>query len=338
MGESSAATKSLPPRVRALVEWFTRSDAIRAAKSDPAALDARQRSMLARARGALLVAERVSPSDGATVPLDDAGDEMARASTALAALRDAVSWALAAHTAETPGSLAEAWERVDAESLEGAAGSGDELARARRALFADDALTRSARSIDETRADLAAARRFAKTLIDRLEARATRSARLHAERWIRIVSVAALFVAVALAIDLVFIVRRPDLVPRAHWTASSADLGWPIAGVGMSGPRAGADVFFHTREQENPFVQFDLGSVRSIARVLVVNRTDCCQERAVPLAIEISNDARRWTEVARNSSPFDSWDELFWRRRRARYVRFVARRRTVLHLTRVEIH
>jgi hypothetical protein len=321
-----------------VIEWFTRTGAIHAATIDPTALDARQRSLLARARGALVVAERVAPADGATVPLEDAGDELGRSSVAIGVLRDAVAWALAVEGAESPASLAEAWERANTSDLESAAGSTEALAQARRALFADDALARLARPLEQIRSDLSAARRLAKTLVQRLENRATRVTRLHAQRWLRVLTVVVALGAMFVAVDFALIARRPDLVPNARWTASSADLAWATTGSGLSGPRGNADVFFHTREQDHPFVQFDLGRPRSIARVVVVNRGDCCQDRAVPLAIEVSDDARRWTEVDRNSSPFDTWvDVLVWRRT-ARYVRLIAPRRTILHLARVEIH
>ena len=57
---------------------------------------------------------------------------------------------------------------------------------------------------------------------------------------------------------------------------------------------------FHTIEAPNQNVTIDLGKVRRIFRVVVYNRADCCQQRAVPLKIEVSQDNKKFRQVALN--------------------------------------
>ena len=97
-------------------------------------------------------------------------------------------------------------------------------------------------------------------------------------------------------------------------------------------------MFFHTREQANPWVEFDLERTVPISRIVVANRTDCCQERAIPLTIETSVDRRTWREIARRDDSFVTWDKTFLFRPHARYVRLRSMHVAAFHLARVEIH
>lgn len=322
----------------AALEWFTRREALVSARNDPRVLSGKQRELFERARGAFVAAERVAPGEGATVPLEDVGDDAARALLALTILRDAVTWALATDAAATPVSLAAMLDSADPVTIEKAAGGAEALTRVRRALLDDDSLARSTRPAADVAGDLAATRTFARALIDGLDRRAHAVSRVRTERWVRVVSGLALLLLVVFGTNTYLASRRPDLVPHARWTTSSTDLGWGASGIGTSGARGGADVFFHTRDQEAPWVEFDLGHSVAISRVLIANRADCCQDRATPLVIEMSIDRRTWTEVARRDDAFVTWDKTFFFRPRARFVRLRVPRRTVFHLSRVEIH
>src|SRR6185369_7843409 len=44
--------------------------------------------------------------------------------------------------------------------------------------------------------------------------------------------------------------------------------------------------FFHTLEDDRAWVEIDLGTKRHISAIKLINREDCCAERAVPLAVE----------------------------------------------------
>ncbi|HVR19725.1 MAG TPA: discoidin domain-containing protein, partial [Polyangiaceae bacterium] len=150
-------------------------------------------------------------------------------------------------------------------------------------------------------------------------------------------------VALALAI-LVFAVfqtlawneNRRDLARRAAWTLSS---NYPVAGCRSPAQicTESPNYFFHTLQEKNPSVTFDLRSKKGISTVVVENRLDCCPERAVPLVVSVSDDQKRWKEVARRRDTFTSWRAKF-PRLRARYVRVHAEGEAmILHLSRVRI-
>jgi hypothetical protein len=68
----------------------------------------------------------------------------------------------------------------------------------------------------------------------------------------------------------------------------------------------------------------------------VENRGSCCQERAVPLIVELSTDGNTWQEVARRKKKFQGWETRF-RPQSARFVRLRVPRKTVFHLRRVRV-
>ena len=150
---------------------------------------------------------------------------------------------------------------------------------------------------------------------------------------------AALFLLVAAVVALSFGKTwredAADLAVGRAWRTSST-----YGGVGCRSPlqscSEGAGFFFHTLEEEKPWIELDLGSPELVSAVRLDNRSDCCSERAVPLAIEVSTDQKRFSEVSRRSENFDSWRAEF-EPVPARYVRVRALRRTLLHLSRIRV-
>lgn len=121
----------------------------------------------------------------------------------------------------------------------------------------------------------------------------------------------------------------PGLAAGKEWTASSALEGWKKSGkIEAFRPD---DIFFHTVEEENPWVEIDLGSATKLSQVSIKNRVTCCGEREVPTVIELSADRKSWTEVARQEKPFVVWEPTF-PEQSARYVRARAPRKTYFHL------
>lgn len=129
---------------------------------------------------------------------------------------------------------------------------------------------------------------------------------------------------------------RPDLAPTAAWTASSVEPGYAAAGLGASSVGSAQPAFFHTAQQEDPWVRFDLVGRPEVGYVEVTNRGDCCFERAVPLLVEGDLGDGRWRELARRTTSFFRWSTTF-PRRRLRALRLRARGNTWLHLSVVEI-
>ena len=136
--------------------------------------------------------------------------------------------------------------------------------------------------------------------------------------------------------ELVRRALRPELARNAPWRVSSTLPEYPAAGRGFSTLEGGPDIFFHTRTEAEPWVEFDLGAGASVESVRVQNRLDCCRDRAALLVVECSADAATWRELARRAEPFYEWTATF-ARTPARYVRLRAPRTTTLHLAAVEI-
>jgi hypothetical protein len=128
--------------------------------------------------------------------------------------------------------------------------------------------------------------------------------------------------------------NAPDLAKGRPWRASSEFAACDP--VHASCANAVTVIFFHTNEEESPWVEYDLGEPETIHQVEVQNRLDCCQDRAVPLVVEVGDDAKSWTQVARREEPFGRWIPTF-PPRRARYVRLRVARRSMLHLELVAI-
>ena len=102
---------------------------------------------------------------------------------------------------------------------------------------------------------------------------------------------------------------RNDLLRGRPWRASS------LFEQGCESPAQSCEeqshFFFHTREEENPWVEFDLGQAKRFSEVRVVNRTDCCRERAVPLVIEVSDDDVQWRIIDVRKDKFVTWNTRF---------------------------
>lgn len=155
-------------------------------------------------------------------------------------------------------------------------------------------------------------------------------------RMLRLAIIAALAVTVVAAISLFgnFREKQRDIAINRPWRVSSTGVARcksPEQSCGGS-----SDYFFHTAEEDRPWVELDLGSVRSIAGVIVENRKDCCGERATPLILEVSKDQDRFREITRRDAAFQTWKAEF-APVEARYVRLRANRRTMLHLASVRV-
>lgn len=129
-----------------------------------------------------------------------------------------------------------------------------------------------------------------------------------------------------------------DLAARALWHASSVLPGYGYASSGRDQrwPDLTYTTFFHTAQEASPWIEFDLGAATSLRRFEIVNRSDCCQERPLPLAVEISTDGKIWREVARRDAPFATWSDAL-PPDPTRYVRLRVLRPSMLHLASVKI-
>lgn len=150
-----------------------------------------------------------------------------------------------------------------------------------------------------------------------------------------LVLLASLFGAAAALVALLTPPEGPDLAVGKPWQASSFYPGFPASGNKPANPPEGA-FFSTTNEESNPWWMVDLQSAKSVGGVTVVNRSDCCLERAHPVVIELSTDGKTWKEVARRTELFRTWRATF-APHQARYVRLRALRRTHLHFKDVRV-
>jgi hypothetical protein len=127
----------------------------------------------------------------------------------------------------------------------------------------------------------------------------------------------------------------PDRAVGKPWTATSAFEGWVTAGLLVND--ANGPLMFHTTVEPSPAVTIDLQAQLPITNVSVGNRLDCCRERAVPLAVEVSSDGRTWKRVGYRRMEFRTWDATF-PPTRSRFVRLRVDRPSILHLQTISVY
>jgi hypothetical protein len=160
-----------------------------------------------------------------------------------------------------------------------------------------------------------------------IDAGRKRASKLLAQRWTRILLIVVALGALAGGVYRLMLGR--DLASGARLRVSSTLSSCP------TDPICNA-MLFHTEAESTPWVEMDLGAAKTIRRIEVTNRTDCCTDRAVPLVIEASTDRKVWTPVARRETDFATWIATF-PPRTARYVKLSVPRYTSFHLQDVAI-
>lgn len=145
---------------------------------------------------------------------------------------------------------------------------------------------------------------------------------------------AARGLAVAVALTAAFYGFQGAVRGSYTFRMSSALSGYNAAGaLPVTTTR---EIFCHSTDEESPWLEVDLGREREVSRVVVTNRFDCCRERATPMVVQVRGATGALREVARNDAEFDAWTAAF-APTRARYVRVMVPRRTILHLRNVEV-
>lgn len=306
-------------------------------------LSQRTLDLVGRARLAGQVADRTLwPAD----PLSGGRGE----AIACGLYREAVYWALlaqrergaegaqASHSATgTSSELLALWDASDSALLSRAAG-GAAAAQSLRAELAARSFVEFAELAPGQQRELAQrSSAFCKSLLQPFDAWEIQLERAWTVRLIRFVSAV---VALALCVVLVrewrlWHDRRQDLAPHATWTTSST---YPEGGCKSPEQHcAGSpNYFFHTLNEQEPWIVFDLGELKTLSAVWVENRVDCCHERAVPLVVSVSVDNKNWKQVARSDSPFETWSERFTRVP-ARWVKLSGPQQIPLHLAGVRL-
>jgi hypothetical protein len=317
----------LPTRIAGTLtkvrDFLFRTSALKQARAQALGPDDGRARCLAQARLIAEVARR-------TVTPVEALPGGSRAAVLIALYRDAAYWALAAGLppgTPAPPDLPTMWGAYTPEQLPHAVRDPANLAVLTR-IFIDQKAP--AAGLQATEEDAARARAFVDAVLWDLDAWQRRIDRLQAQRWLRVtVSAVAL---IAVVIGLRALTTGANLAEGKPFRTSTTWSGWAACQADGSC----SDVAFHTDEQMNPWVEYDLGAPKKVKRIEVKNREECCRERAVPLVAEVSNDRINWTEVARRDTEFSTWTAKF-PARTARYVRLRVPRTTTLHLREVVV-
>ena len=192
---------------------------------------------------------------------------------------------------------------------------------------------------DEEQVSLASAvHGLAQRLSEPLEQESNRLARALFARWSRValaaVAAAVLVCAGGSWIDKKF--GKPNLALHRPVMVSSQ---YPSQGTDhtllVDGDRE--NLGFHTECTGQQWVVIDLGAVRKFDKVVVYNRSDACQERAVPLRLEVSKDDKSYALLKERKENFDKWTARGLHAE-GRYVRLQNTPPNCFHLAEVEVY
>jgi hypothetical protein len=320
MAESS---DTAAPRKRGVWEWFWRGSELAQAREQLQRVPQSRRLLLKRAETALELAGRAfDPVDalrsGPSLPL------------AVSLYREAAYWALCAQGGEPrPNDNEAAFASVDSPTLLALAG-GDEALEQLRASFVIKSFRQTADDTAEVqRSDAVALRTFAHALIQRQLGAERRVGRALVRRWLRVslTLLALLLLALSSTWLLRMATQGPDLAAGKPRRTSSVSTTWSIQPGNFE---------FVTNEEDGPWLEIDLQKPTQFSVVDVINRRDCCQERALPTLIEVSRDRTRWKEVMRRDETYTTWHAQF-APTTARYVRIRVARHSFLHLAGVAV-
>lgn len=311
-------------------EWFWRGAALaRARQLFPAPGD-REVALTQRARNSAESARNLlTPAD---VPEDSLRAD------ACESYRQAAYWALSALAARTTAAVDLAytdstWDGLD-EQLLARATEGPGRADALRSALRGGSFVFFAELRREEQVALCIElQSLVELLFERLNERSRALLALYFQSCSRICMLVLLVLG---GLVVAFLIHRSrDLAHGRPWRASSA-----YSNVGCQSPSQecaeGPGFFFHTNEEQDPWVVFDLGAAKRISMIEIDNREDCCTERAFPLTVEVSTDNKSWKLVARKDDEFKTWRTSF-DAVSARWVRLRILKRTNLHLAAVRI-
>jgi len=314
--------------VRRLWDALWRGDEERELRAKRHALSERQTADLERAFGVQRLA-----SAAVTAAADGHSRPDAALPALIGLLRESAAWSLSAASPDpAPASPAEAFARTPPELLGQLI--PDEATRERvRLALAEPADTWARRPSEEQQRAFRELGAFSTALLRRLTFTRRRLRRILLRRTvISLVFGLIIFTGAEIALTIRL---RPSLTAGKTWRASSAlDICRPKDHYCAD---AVTDIFFCTTDENNPWVEYDLGERKTFRQLVVENRKDCCPDRAVPLALEVSDDQKEWREVIRRDETFSTWRTSL-PTTRARYVRLRVMRRSILHLDSFDLY
>lgn len=257
--------------------------------------------------------------------------------------RQAVYWGLRADrllaTGEDDSSVA-LGSMVDGARprLVAAAGSESELSALEGALKERTLAEHSELSADEQSRSAHAMARFARAFLLDLEQPRIRVDRLWFQRLWRCGGLLALLALVGFGALKVreSLQNQRDVARGKPWRTSSVYTATTSCPSPLQQCPESPFFFFHTLEEDKPWLEIDLQTKQRIVGAIIENREDCCADRTVPMVISVSTDHRNWHEVVRRTEIFGTWSPTF-APVSARYVRIQVMKRASLHLHRASI-
>jgi len=310
-----------------IVNWFLQSAQLERAREFASSLSAEQSEYLRRAKLAHEMATLMKASRSAL----RAGSTLPHASNAF---RESIHWVLLSHgVGDAQMQPATLWAAADQKWLAGMAAESADLTELRQAMaatfveFAADSPERQAATNERLE-------RFSKRLLFEVEAprRALESARRKRSRRLLLLAMPALAM---FAFASAHVLWPTDLAKGKPWrTSSTFDVCHPKELVCAG---TATDIFFHTKVENEPWIEYDFGTPLAFSSLTVKNRLDYGLERAVPLVAEVSDDGKAYREVARRADWFATWRPHF-PTQHARYLRLRVLRSSALHLVSVAVH
>jgi len=148
-----------------------------------------------------------------------------------------------------------------------------------------------------------------------------------------------IFLAVSATLLAVFWLQRA-LAPRNLALGRSVVVPEPDFGIDPAGVVDGNQLLmgFHTSRHRDPSVTIDLGRVERVSRLEIFNRPDCCQDRAVPLLVQTSQDGQQYSTLKREEQTFYHLTIRLPVPVSARYVRLVRGGLEAFHLSEIEVY
>jgi len=323
-GPTNAAPRGF---FRKVIDWYTCRPQIDIARKS-AAMSPREADLLDRAKAALGAGNQLRE-------LSEPSNRQLAAPHSAALYAEALTWVLWSKRPELPPDRLDELAS-DVKGLVNVPGIKPEEALEAERLLVIPRLALELAERDEKEQDAAATvlRRAALVAVDARERPRRAVDTLGLIAFAR-VGLTLLLVGGAIVAAIALRPEKPNLAAGKPWSESS--LGYECHPLQNECGGVKTRIFFHTKEEDDPWFRYDLGKKTQFSSMKIENRQDGEGARAVPLIVEVGDDGTHFHEIARQKDDFEIWKPSF-PKQNARYVRLRVPRRSILHLENVEVN
>jgi hypothetical protein len=316
--------------IKSVFDWFWRGSALAEARHAFPAPSERESALALRARQSAECARNQQ------APVDRS--EASFHANACESYRQAVYWALSSLAARrgAPSELAytdATWDGLDEQLLTKATDRAERADALRAALRSGSFVYFAELPREEQVLLYAELQSLVELLLEKLNERSRVLLAVYFQSGWRLALLVPLLIAGLVAPSLIR--QSRELAHDKPWRASSAFGSGGCKSPAQKCPES-PEFFFHTGNEQNPWLEFDLGGRKTVSAVELDNREDCCTDRAFPVAIEVSTDHKKWKTVAQKDDDFKTWRASF-EAADARWVRVRSLKFTFFHLAGVRI-